>query len=146
MARLNLGVGPNADLSPDVVNVDWRAFPGVQVLHDLDDFPWPLPDNEFEDVRAVHVFEHLRDPLGFMAECHRVLEPGGLLRLFVPHYQSNNSFTDPTHLRHCTLRTWDYWCEGTQLYAESAYAGDAVFEKVSVVQFGDDIHATLRKV
>jgi SAM-dependent methyltransferase len=146
MARLNVGTGWNVDPSPDVVNLDWKQFPGVQVVHNLDDHPWPFPDNEFSDVRAVHVFEHVVDPIGFMAEAHRVLEPNGTLRLFVPHYQSENSFTDPTHVRHCTLRTWDYWCEGTQLFNESSYAGDAVFERQSVVQFGDDIHAVLRKV
>lgn len=145
MARLNLGTGHNVDPSPDVVNVDWRQFPGVQVVHDLDVHPWPFDDEQFSDVRAVHVFEHLSDPIGFMREAHRVLASTGSLRIFVPHWQSENSFTDPTHVRHCTLRTWDYWCEGTQLFNESAYAGDAVFVKESVVQFGDDIHAVLRK-
>lgn len=144
--RLNLGCGPHVDTMEDVINVDWKPFPGVQVVQDLDVFPWPFNPNSFSDVRAVHVFEHLADPVGFMAECHRVLEVDGTLRLFVPHYQSENSFTDPTHVRHCTLRTWDYWCYGTQLFNESAYAGDSVFLKESVVQFGDDIHATLRKV
>lgn len=144
--RLNLGVGPHADPSPDVVNVDWRPFPGVQVVHDLDIHPWPFTDGQFTEVRAVQVFEHLRDPVGFMAEAHRVLEPGGTLRISVPHWQSNNSYTDPTHLRHCTERTWDYWVPGTQLHAESAYAGDAVFVKESVVRNGDDIDAVLRRL
>jgi SAM-dependent methyltransferase len=146
VVRLNVGTGPNVDPSPDVVNVDWHAFPGVNVLHDIDQTPWPFDDNQFSDCRAVHVFEHLHNPLGFMAEAHRVLEPGGSLRLYVPHYQSENSFTDPTHVRHCTLRTFDYWCVGTQLFNESAYAGDATFLKESVVKYGDDIHAVLRKV
>jgi len=146
MARLNVGTGPNVDLAPDVINVDWHPFPGVNVLHDIDQTPWPFDDDQFSDVRAVHVFEHLTNPLGFMSEAHRVLEVGGTLRLFVPHYQSENSFTDPTHVRHCTLRTWDYWCVGTQLHNESVYAGDAIFDKVEVTKFGDDIHATLRKV
>lgn len=146
MARLNLGVGHNSDLSPDVVNVDWKPFRGVNVVADIDTHPWPFPDQTFTDVRAVHVFEHLRYPLGFMADAHRVLQTDGTLRLYVPHWQSENSFTDPTHRRHCTERTWDYWCIDTQLYNESVYAGSAVFVKVSVVRDGDDIHAVLRKV
>lgn len=143
--RLNLGVGHHANPDPEVINVDWRPFPGVQVVHDLDDHPWPFGDEHYDHVTASHVFEHLRDPLGFMADVHRVLVPGGRLLIAVPHYQSNNSFTDPTHLRHCTLRTFDYWCHGTQLFNESDYSGDAVFDKQSVSRDGDDIVAILVK-
>lgn len=143
--RLNLGVGHCADWADDVINVDLRPLDHVQVVWDLDEHPWPFDDGQFADIRATQVFEHLHDPLGFMTDAHRVLEPGGVLRIAVPHWQSENSHTDPTHVRHCTERTFDYWCAGTALFAESEYAGDAVFEKQSVTREGDDIIAVLVK-
>lgn len=146
MARLNLGVGWCADEAPDVVNVDSQPFPGVQVVHDLDVHPWPFEDQAFSEVRAVQLFEHVTDPVGFMAEAHRVLEPGGLLWIVVPHWQSENSHTDPTHVRHCTERTWDFWCPGTQLHAQSTYAGPHTFTRERVTRYGDDIHAHLRRI
>lgn len=148
MTRLNLGCGYCADLAPDVVNIDSTAYPGVDVVHDLDSFPWPFDDDQFTEVRGVQVFEHVTDPIGFMRESHRVLTPGGVLFLVVPHWQSENSYTDPTHVRHCTERTWDYWCDGEALHAQfgPAYAGDAVFRKQSVVRTGGDIHVRMVKL
>jgi SAM-dependent methyltransferase len=145
VAALNLGVGWCAD--PQAVNVDRVQLPGVDVVWDVDNHPWPFDDETFEEVRAVQLFEHVVDPIGFMAEAHRVLKPDGLLLIVVPHWQSENSHTDPTHLRHCTERTFDYWCEGEQLHEQLgyAYAGESTYRKQSVVRTGDDIHARLRR-
>jgi len=41
-------------------------------------------NGEFDAVHLSHVFEHLRDPLGSLAEMRRVLRPGGVLVLEVP--------------------------------------------------------------
>lgn len=147
MVRLNIGCGCYADPSPDVTNLDSHDYPGVQVVWDLDSHPWPFDPETFTEVRGVQVFEHLEDPIGFVRDAHRVLEPGGLLFLVVPHWQSENSYTDPTHRRHCTERTFDYWCEGEALHDQfgPAYAGDAVFVKESVIRTGDDLHVRLRR-
>lgn len=140
--ELNLGCGRL--VHPGAVNVDHVALPGVDVVHDLDVTPWPLPTAHFDQITAAQIFEHLSNPVGFMVECHRVLKPGGLLWLSVPHWQSENSFTDPTHVRHCTERTWDYWCAGTTLHAQFGAAyGDVTFEKRSVARVADDIHVEL---
>lgn len=148
LARLNLGCGYSADADPDVVNLDSHPYPGVQVVHDVDTHPWPFPDQHFTQVRAVQLFEHLADPVGFMREAHRVLEPGGELLIVVPHWRSENAYTDPTHVRFCTERTFDYWCEGTALHAQFglSYADGAVFTRELVVRTGDDIHAHLRRL
>lgn len=145
--RLNAGCGKFIDCDPEVVNLDAHPYPGVQVVWDLDEHPWPFDDRTFSEVRGVQVFEHLADPIGFMRDAHRVLELDGLLFLVVPHWQSENSFTDPTHRRHCTERTFDYWCDGEALHAQfgDAYAGDAVFHKESLVRTGDDMHVRLRR-
>jgi hypothetical protein len=87
--------------------------------------------------------------VGFMGEAWRVLSPGGRLHLEVPHYTSRNSFTDPTHRRHCTEETWDYWCVGTPLNGSNGavYGGDVhQFHKVSVVRVDEDIHVTLERL
>lgn len=143
-----LHIGCGLDRRENAINLDMVDLPTVDVVHNLDVFPWPFPDDRFDDVIGFQVFEHVNDPIGFMKEVHRVLVPGGKLSLTVPHYQSNNSFTDPTHKRHCTLRTWDYWCVGTPLHNQfgPAYAGSAVFEKKVVEQVGEDIWIDLRKI
>lgn len=48
--------------------------------------PLPLPDATVEELYASHVFEHFHHPelMRLLAECRRVLKPGGRLRLAVP--------------------------------------------------------------
>jgi ubiquinone/menaquinone biosynthesis C-methylase UbiE len=45
----------------------------------------PFPDESFSVVAASDVVEHVEDPDRFVAECSRVLRPGGLLFLATPN-------------------------------------------------------------
>jgi SAM-dependent methyltransferase len=58
-------------------------------VHKVDDFLHiPFADEEFDVVYLMQVFEHLRDPHGFMQELARILKSGGMLYLAVPNAAS----------------------------------------------------------
>jgi hypothetical protein len=137
--RLNLGCG--AQPEPGWVNLDVVKLPGVDVVHDLDEVPWPFQDGVASEVKGEDVFEHVADPLAFMAECWRVLVPGGSLRLRTTWWQAENAYTDPTHRRFCTPKTFDYWCRGTEFFERygPAYARGAEFEKADVHVEGQEL-------
>ena len=130
--RLNLGCGReqlpgwlNVDISPDL-------GPLVSVW-DLDKLPWPWGSQTADEIRGIDIFEHVNDPVGFMCECHRILRPGGTLRLQTGYYQWIDAFTDPTHKRFPTEYTFDYWVKGSPLYvAQNAQMGGVEFVKVKV--------------
>jgi predicted SAM-dependent methyltransferase len=52
---------------------------------DLEKMPWPWVDNSVDEIYASHVLEHLVDPLSAIMEIHRVLKPGGNIKIIVPH-------------------------------------------------------------
>lgn len=144
--RLNLGAG--SVLEPGYVNTDVIALPGIDVVHDLDRFPWPWLAGEAERIRAFDVFEHVWYPLEFMRECHRVLEPGGVLDIHAVHWQSPNYHKDPDHKRGLDLESWDYWVPGTYLNKRygAAYARGCHFAKVRSGLEGGDIAIVLKKL
>jgi predicted SAM-dependent methyltransferase/GR25 family glycosyltransferase involved in LPS biosynthesis len=85
--RLNLGCG--AQVHPEWTNVDiMPQHPGA-FNHDLNK-PLPFADASFEVVYHSHVLEHLTKEQGkaFVAECYRVLKPGGILRVVVPDLET----------------------------------------------------------
>jgi predicted SAM-dependent methyltransferase len=143
---LNLGCGDKP--IEGRVNVDIVDLPGVDHLWDLDDYPWPWQPGSVSEIHCLHIFEHVNDPLGFMQQCWRVLEPDGWLHIEVPHWQSRNAFTDPTHKRFCTEDTFRYWVPGTWLWNSMgvAYHRNCPFREQRIgVQLGDLI-VDLRKI
>jgi SAM-dependent methyltransferase len=93
--KLNLGCG--RFLKVDAVNLDRHPYPGVDIVHDLDAFPYPFADDAFDRIDGDHVLEHLASPFGVMRELHRILKPGGILVLRVPHF--TRGFSHPEHRR-----------------------------------------------
>jgi SAM-dependent methyltransferase len=145
--KLNIGCGGKP--RDGWVNVDQHTLPGVDVAHNLDVFPWPFADESAEQVLAEHVYEHVKAPVEFVLEAWRVLVPGGLLTVTCPHWSSENAFTDPTHVRFVTDKTFDYWCVGEHLnqFQGKPFLGDVFrFKKRRTLRNGGDVTFRLVKV
>lgn len=74
--RLNIGAG--GTVIPGFTAID-RRF-GTEA------YPLDYPDNSVEEIRCVHMLEHLsfKEVPEALREWHRVLKPGGRLRISVP--------------------------------------------------------------
>ena len=90
------------------VNLDIMDGPGVDVKHDLDVYPWPFETNQFDEIFANSVLEHIGDLLPCFGEMHRILKPGGVLKGGVPFYNYRGAFGDPTHKQFFTKSTFNY--------------------------------------
>ena len=64
----------------------WKVRP---LVHDLTK-PLPFAADSFSAIYASHVVEHLylKDAQKLLAECRRVLKPGGVVRIVVPDLRS----------------------------------------------------------
>jgi SAM-dependent methyltransferase len=93
--RLNLGCGQFP--KEGFLNVDVLEHVAADVRLDLNDpSSYQLfPANHFELVVLDHVLEHLSDVFGVMAALQRILKPGGILEIRVPH--CSRGITHPQH-------------------------------------------------
>jgi SAM-dependent methyltransferase len=60
-----------------------------------------ISDGSQDFVIASHVLEHLAEPIGFIAEIHRVLRPGGVALVLLPdRHRTEDRFRPATSLDH----------------------------------------------
>ncbi|MDO8492462.1 MAG: methyltransferase domain-containing protein [bacterium] len=111
MKKLNLGCGEFK--KEGFINVDARFDVGAEVVHDLEKFPYPFKDSEFDHIEADHVLEHLSEPFSVMKEIHRLSKNGGAIIVRVPHF--SRGFTHPEHKRGFDV--------SFPLYFSSSFAG-----------------------
>jgi len=109
--RLDIACGSNKQ--PGFVGMDIRRLDGVDIVHDLEDIPWPLPDESCILIMASHIMEHIC-PARFgmikvMDECWRVLKPQGQLAISMPHGRSAGYLQDPSHCNQRNETTWSYF-------------------------------------
>jgi len=93
--KLNLGCGK--DIKKSWINLDIKKYPGVDIIHDLNTYPYPFSDNYADFILMKHVLEHLDNIVKVMEEIYRILKPNGKVEIIVPYYKHKNAFTDPTH-------------------------------------------------
>jgi len=98
---IRLEIGGGANPNPGFVNIDMLPLPEVDIVWDLEETPWPLPDECALMVTASHVLEHINPHKGtfirVMNEVWRVLKPQGQFAFVVPHGESPGFIQDPTH-------------------------------------------------
>ncbi len=122
-----LGDGYNPD---HYVGVDFRKRKGVDKVCDFEKEKLPFDDNSVDEIVTVHTLEHIHNLEHIMEECHRILKPQSLLKIWVPHCHSTSAYSEWSHVRFFGVSTLDLldvkaWEKGASDY-------DFLFEKVLV--------------
>lgn len=104
---LDIGCGPL--MNDTFIGLDFNWHPELDICCDVT-HGLPLPDERVKGVFTEHCIEHLelRDTYELLGEIHRVLRPGGTVRIIVPDVQIyargylanlDGSSTEPLPLR-----------------------------------------------
>lgn len=148
---LNLGGGNNCHPKIGYVNyISVDAAPSGEVWsvkHDLTK-PIPLPDSSVARIHTEDFLEHINveQIKTLLAECFRLLRPGGMMRIGVPDYNNPKDYPylkkggDPRNPQHITLTNYElikniieeslfrryefyhYWYNGKFVYEDIDYS------------------------
>jgi SAM-dependent methyltransferase len=124
-----LDVGCGIHKQPGAIGIDQNPATRADVLCDLDRPPYPFRDNSFDRLLAIHVIEHVADVMSTMEEFHRLVRPGGTMRIETPHYTDFSSFCDPTHRSHLNSFSFRYFGED---HGGFGYYTKGKFREISV--------------
>ena len=116
MKKKILDVGCGDRKVKGAVGIDIAKLPGVDVVQDLNKYPWPFKDNTFDEVYLNEVIEHLENTVKAMEEIYRILKKGGKLHIRVVYWNHMHSDSDPTHVRKFNEVTWEFFTGKRKTY------------------------------
>ena len=88
-----------------LVTLDFNDSVNPDVVWDLNKLPLPFLDEEFDEIHAYEVLEHIGQQGDFVTffkqftEFHRILKPDGHFLASVPCWDSIHAWSDPGHTR-----------------------------------------------
>ena len=127
--KLNIGAG--SDIRADYVNHDIASLANIDVVHDLNNFPWPWSDNQFSEILAKDVIEHLDNFIEVMNELHRLTKVGGIVDIQVPYWNGWAAVADPTHKKGFHEFTFRFFDPDSEFCKERPYYSSARFKIIT---------------
>jgi len=117
-SQLWLDLGCGANKQPDCIGMDKRKLNGVDVVHDIEETPYPFADETFTRVIMSHVMEHIdpRKAIDVMNEIWRITKVDGILMLAMPYAGSFGHWQDPTHIKPWNEATCHYFDPDMELW------------------------------
>ncbi|GEM_PF-556828 len=119
-----LNIGSGKDFREDCLNIDLSEKSHPDVIADLSDVHLigktvhskrfgdiTFAENQFDEIIANDVLEHIPDLVTAMTNCLDLLKVGGQFKINVPYDLSYGAWQDPTHVRAFNERSWLYYTD-----------------------------------
>ncbi len=112
-AGIQLDIGCGEAKQPGYFGLDIRDLRTVDIVHDFESYPWPLPDECVIRALASHVIEHINPAkfgmINFMNEVWRVCKVDAQFVIAMPYPTSPGFYQDPTHCNPRNETVWAYF-------------------------------------
>lgn len=145
--RLDIGCGENKQAG-NFIGMDKRDLPGVDIVHDLEKFPYPLPDECCLVIIGSHIIEHIspQKTLQFWDELWRIMKMDGQVAVSAPYGVSPGYVQDPTHCNPINEATFQYFDPRYPLYAIYNPKPWEIGKGFPVYQITGNIECIMRKI
>ncbi len=107
--KLDIGCGGNKQKG--FIGMDARKLEGVDIVHNLEEFPYPIPADSCGTILGSHIIEHIKPwyTIPLFEELWRMMKVGGQLVLTTPYAGSAGFWQDPTHCNGFNEATFQYF-------------------------------------
>jgi len=109
--ELKLDLGAGRSPHDGFLAVDKEDYPETDVVHDLDNYPWPFNNAEVGEIICYNVLEHLESPYRAAREIVRICRAGARIDVRFPISEHENATLDDDHKYILTPRWFDLFDE-----------------------------------
>jgi len=114
--KLDLGCGEYK--LEGFIGMDKRNLDIVDIVHDIEEFPYPIDDESCDEIEASHIMEHIKPwlTIDVFNELWRIMKSGCMLHVSVPYAGSPQYWQDPTHCNGFIPTTFEYFDSRSSLW------------------------------
>lgn len=116
MLRIEIG-GGTRNKGEGWINVD--LCPTANVIHDLNETPWPFADDSVDELYSSHCIEHVACPIMFLREVARVCKVGAVVEIRCPDACGEMAMV----AGHVSVISIDMMRHMSDLFPETFFAG-----------------------
>lgn len=101
------------------IGIDKVRTDATDIVLDLEEYPWSIPDNCVDELVCSHFVEHVRDLVSFMDEIYRIMKSPYVnkdgekvtskVTIVCPYYSSMRAMQDPFHMRPISEASFLYY-------------------------------------
>tara|TARA_Y100001958_G_scaffold114654_1_gene81793 strand:+ start:3731 stop:4330 length:600 start_codon:yes stop_codon:yes gene_type:complete len=118
MGKTKLNLGCYADIREGYINLDKEKYlEGIDVAHDIQEFPYPFDDDTFEEILVRGVLDHIdrNKVVKAIDELYRISKDGGVVKILVSYeerymrdmdHKGGFTFSSFMKLEEQSLRDW----------------------------------------
>lgn len=119
---MKLDIGCGSSKKEGFQGVDQLALEGVDIIHNLNEYPYPFEENSVTEIWMDQVLEHMDSPFDCINELYRICRDGAKVTIGVPYFRSVYSAIDPTHKNHFTAEWFDYFDPDKDYFKKYSYS------------------------
>jgi len=123
MMGVKLDVGCGCNKQSGCIGIDYLKLPGVDIVHDIQRFPWPVPSSVCSMILMSHSWEHVEPKYRsrLMDECWRICRWDGQLLIAAPYANSFLANAHPEHYGCPNEATFQFYDPDYPLFISGSY-------------------------
>ncbi len=120
---IKLDVGCGINKQKGFIGMDQFKHKGVDIVHNVQRFPWPIKANSCFQVLMSHLWEHIEPKYRFrlMDELWRITKPDGQVLISAPYAGSWGDAAHPAHYGCPNSATFTFFDPDYPLYQACSY-------------------------